>query len=304
MKNRIYIFVPIVVFVVCFIIGSINNIDLAINQTIYSEGNLFGLIFAAIGMFPGYGCLAFLGGALFVLAFKGKEMKMIFKVLCYFFSFGLAAFTIYYGGKEIISVNAFNVPDKWYIGYPISLVTMGLFYYWGFVTVKNNYNPRLWILILIMGIVAFLALVPGVTLIKIILHRPRFRYVVNSGLVEYHNWWERCSEYKDYLGQIVNGLKVTSEEFKSCPSGHTACSALAMMFFAYLPLFYNKGEKYQHLFFFGGMAWCFIVAFTRMLIGAHYLTDVSLGGLIFMLFFVIGNEFVLRYYLKEKKEKI
>jgi len=63
--------------------------------------------------------------------------------------------------------------------------------------------------------------------------------------------------------------------------------------------------KYQVLFFYIAFGWGLIVMFSRMLVGAHYLTDTCMGSLLAVVFFYIGNEVVIRKLLpaEEKKEE-
>lgn len=302
MKKRYHILIVIGLFLCLFIIGSINCNDLTINSNLYSKGNMFGIILAAFGMMPGYACFAFIAGALITNTIKNEGLPKWAKIILHIVAVGFFGFAVAYAGGEIISVNSFNCPDKWYIGYPISFVVMAGMAVWGYFVGKKNSNPKLWIIILVMGVSALMALGPGVKLIKSIFNRPRYRYVVSSGMVEFHNWWEPCKNYKDYVGLSIGETLITKEEFKSFPSGHTGCAAVTLMFFSYLPLFLEKGKKQQVLFFYIGVAWTLLVAFSRMLIGAHYLTDISMGGMLTCVCFYIGNEILLKKGFFEENE--
>ena len=74
---------------------------------------------------------------------------------------------------------------------------------------------------------------------------------------------------------------------------------------ATIPLMNKKWMKYQTLFFYIAFGWGLIVMFSRMLVGAHYLTDTCMGSLLAVIFFYIGNEVVIRKLLpvEEKKEE-
>ena len=73
-----------------------------------------------------------------------------------------------------------------------------------------------------------------------------------------------------------------------------------------IPLMNKKWMKYQVLFFYIAFAWGLVVMFSRMLVGAHYLTDTCMGSLLAVIFFYIGNEVVVRKLLpvEEKKEEV
>ena len=66
---------------------------------------------------------------------------------------------------------------------------------------------------------------------------------------------------------------------KSFPSGHTAsagCCYLLMM----LPFISEKLRNKKALLFLGAFIYTGTVAFTRLVMGAHYLSDVTFGGLV------------------------
>ena len=95
------------------------------------------------------------------------------------------------------------------------------------------------------------------------------------------------------------------EEFKSFPSGHSCAVMCGLILGTTIPLMNKKWMKYQTLFFYIAFGWGLIVMFSRMLVGAHYLTDTCMGSLLAVVFFYIGNEVVIRKLLpnEEKKEE-
>ena len=66
-----------------------------------------------------------------------------------------------------------------------------------------------------------------------------------------------------------------------------------MLFAMSLPLVNRKYEKIQLPIFYGAFAWTLLVMFTRMLVGAHFLSDVSMGLLLTLIFMMIANEFFI-----------
>lgn len=67
-----------------------------------------------------------------------------------------------------------------------------------------------------------------------------------------------------------------AEEFKSFPSGHTA-NAATMLLLGLIPLLQPKLKKYKNWLLAFGFTWAAVVAFTRIIMGAHYLTDTVVG---------------------------
>ena len=71
---------------------------------------------------------------------------------------------------------------------------------------------------------------------------------------------------------------------------------------SYLPLFNKKWMKYQVMLFYIAFGWALLVMFARLLVGAHFLSDVSFGALLTVVCFYIGNEIVVRKLLPHEEE--
>ncbi|MBO4541393.1 MAG: phosphatase PAP2 family protein [Bacilli bacterium] len=105
--------------------------------------------------------------------------------------------------------------------------------------------------------------------------RPRWRFLYELGGVwegeyyDFQNWWQFA-----WFGHPNN------DYFKSWPSGHTATASLVPLI-ALLPGVFKKDFKHSNLILFcSGMLYAFVVAFARILAGAHFLSDVSFGFLV------------------------
>ncbi len=289
MKKRYHIFIGLGLFVGLFILGSF--FDLQIAEAIYHPKNFFGLALERYGTIPGYGCLALVGGILSGHAIKGNYKTWVKVVL---FVFGLICLGI--GGYEqcdgVFHFKWFDTEDLTWVTIAICGFIIILFYLLGLYLSKYVTDDRIWIYVLIMTLVVVVAFLVGVFGSKSIFHRPRYRDLVAPGIVRFYNWWEVCKEYKT--------LDVDPEFFKSFPSGHTCGTACSIMVLAYLPLFFEKLKSHQTFLFYGALIYTLVVAFSRMTLGAHFLTDISMGGILFMVYFIIGNEFVLKFSKNDK----
>ena len=105
--------------------------------------------------------------------------------------------------------------------------------------------------------------------------RPRWRFLYELGGVwketpyDFQNWWN-FAWFKN----------PKNDYFKSWPSGHTATASLAILL-GLLPQVMKKPFSHAELTFFGcGLLYALIVAFARILAGAHFLSDVSFGLLV------------------------
>lgn len=109
-----------------------------------------------------------------------------------------------------------------------------------------------------------------VNCVKVFWGRPRMRLVASNTEACFLPWWQMGGALKDSL--IAAG--VASEEFKSFPSGHTA-NATVMLLLGLIPYLKPQLQKFRNLFLAIGFTWAGVVAFTRIVMGAHYLTDTS-----------------------------
>ena len=302
MKKRYHLLIIIGVLLVGFVLGSF--FDLQIDKALWSENNPFGLIMASFGVYPCYAGLAFVGGGLMSTTIKRKELPLWGKIICYFLS-GLAlVMAVYLCGGEWPSVNGYNVPQLEWLSFLIAGIVFAGVYTYAFFVCRKGDTKQIWSVLLVMVTIFTVALLPAGFVIKLIIHRPRYRYLVRTGVLPFYNWWENCANYKDYIGGHIDGFPITKEDFKSFPSGHSGTGMIMAMFLAYAPIFFNKLKGKETIMFYIGVLWGLTMMFSRMLVGAHYLTDTCMGSLIVMVVFYIVNEFAIRKGFFETKEEV
>ena len=284
MKKSYHIIIVGAVFLVGLIVGSF--LDLQINSAIFSERNMAGLIVALVGILPGYSLLALFSGFLFQNELKIKH-QMPYRVIVFILAAVGYILSIYSFGKEPFSINCLNLEKISYLGFIIAFVWMSGCAVLGFYLGKKYGNENTWKIVVTAFLIAAIAL--GLTLIvKRIFDRPRFRVAVLNNEDYFRNWWE-----------IYHGPKTyAKEEFKSFPSGHTCGAAITMVFLPYLGLLIEPLKKHRIIFFYSAFAITLLVAFVRMLVGAHFLSDVSMGALVLAIFYFLGNHFLLHKQFK------
>ena len=301
MKKRYHLFIIIGILLIGFVLGSF--FDLQIDKALWSENNTFGLIMASFGVYPCYAGLAFIGGGLMSTTIKRKELPVWGKILCFFLSALAFVMAIYLCAKEWPSVNGYNVPHLAWLSYLIAGLVFAGVYVAAYLICRKGDIKQMWAMLLVMTVIFTVALLPAGFAIKLIIHRPRFRYLVRTGATPFYNWWENCANYKDYIGGHIDGFPITKEDFKSFPSGHSGTGMIMAMFLAYAPIFFKKLKGKETLMFYIGAAYGFLMMFSRMLVGAHFLTDTCMGSLIVMVVFYIVNEFARKKNFFEPKEE-
>jgi len=292
MVKKRYIFIGLGIALIGIIFASF--FDLSIAKAVYFPRNYFGMIMAAFAESPCYLGLGFVGGMLIEYALIKENHKCIaFKIIEWILAIACIFAGAFFFGKAIISQHAFNVPKKWYIGFPISTVLVGGAVFLGILSILKTKTDSKYLFRLLLG--TFICLVGTLVIIvvvKPIMNRPRFQWLMSENKLEFFkNWWENGKDVKEWAKASLPNYD--SEMFKSFPSGHTASSSCAMVILGTLPiLFPNKLKKWQTPFFFIGLGWALLTAFSRMTMGAHFLSDVSFGLLIFLVCYLLVNLFI------------
>lgn len=133
------------------------------------------------------------------------------------------------------------------------------------------------------GLFVIIAQLVIINLIKIPWGRGRMRMIVETPDAFFQPWWVVGSSMK----QTLMALGVASEEFKSFPSGHTAC-ATCILIFTILPTMKLKTQKYAKRAFAFGLIFAVVVGFSRIVMGAHFLSDITIGFLVSFLLISIA----------------
>ncbi|MCR5505622.1 MAG: phosphatase PAP2 family protein [Bacilli bacterium] len=306
MKRR-WIFLPIIgLFLIGLILGSF--FDLQINAALYNRNNAFGLTMAALGESPSYAFMAAcgMGFALLLKEYKKWWQRVLF-ILAIIVANGCC---IYFQSNHIFDVNAFYRPELKYFGYIAGVGVAVLGNLAGYFLFKFSHLSKKQILaILIFALCLYLISVGINQLTKSLMARPRYRFLADMGVVNqyYRNWWQNGREIKElYTNSPVyfpNGQLITKEEFKSFPSGHMTNTCVIILFAGMLPLINKHIKMKSEWLILIATGYCVLLGFSRMLVGAHYLSDVCMGALTPLLVAYVINEIFTIIYNKIPKEK-
>ena len=114
-----------------------------------------------------------------------------------------------------------------------------------------------------------------VELIKNPVGRMRFRAMHFVEDYSYYTPWYQVSSAREHLGS----LGFDRDYFKSFPSGHTFSGSMAYLVILLPDLFKNlQTRKWKTLSYVVPIAYTGLVAFFRVAAGAHFLSDVLVGG--------------------------
>ena len=228
--------------------------DLKLDIALNDPSNPFAVWLYRTGEFPSRLICPIAGAVIFRCTDK-KAVAAIGAALC----LGGSAYMGYYIGKHFF-VEEYRMAFSllWGIGFGVAAL-----YAVRFVTVPDEFKRPLFTAAVI-GVGVMTAQLLTVDIMKNLWGRVRFRDLLSSG---------SCDGFTAWF--VINGKNGN----KSFPSGHTAGAGMSYLLML-LPFIDKKREKYRAVYFWCPFIYTSAVALTRLVMGAHYLSDVTVGGVI------------------------
>ena len=244
----------IIVFYVLAVIamGFAAFFDLKIDAWLNNPTNPFCVWLYNTGEMPAR-LLTPIAGAVIAYTVDKKWQKILGALICLG---GSAYFGTYVGKYFFIEENRFVFSLVWGIGFGVTLLIVG-----SVVKIPKRLKKPLLILA-IAGLAAMAAQIFFIEGMKHLWGRVRFRDLLAAGSNDAFTPW-----------YVINGLNGN----KSFPSGHTAGAGMSYLLML-LPFVFKKWENKKQLCFWVPFVYTSVVAFTRLVMGAHYLSDVTVGG--------------------------
>ena len=282
-RSLISIYTVAAILIVLTVCGSVWDLEIA--NAVYigqmPSENMFGIIVSYIGVIPTFVGWSFLGASILCLSKKQAENPKMrrrcigFAILLFVLSFFYFCNTLY-----ISNANAFKI--HFAVAYTVGIAVIYAAACLGYRLSENNDDGAL------LSKALFLARVSLITLLVIsctkeIMCRPRFRFVLNTDNADYFKyWWQSGRALKVSLA-----ADTVTDEFASFPSGHSAYAMFAIFIFPTFGDYVRGLQKFKPHLFALGFAWWAVTAFSRLTVGAHYLSDVTIAGLVTILVFII-----------------
>ena len=274
-----------VALVVMLVIGTFADYQIA--QAIYAPDNPFVIFISTLGLIPmGYSICLLLGVlAQRSLASQGsRALRIASAVLCVVLALLIGALVT----KALLSVRdgsggivGSELPASVRVG--IGIVIGGGLCTLGFRAGKANDAKDLARRVL-MAVVVLLAAYIAIEIVKNFMARPRPR-VLFAGYegIEFSPWYRRSSGTEEFMAAY--GLE--RDAFKSFPSGHSLQAASLLAAYYGLSLVYPGLRQKLGIALAVEIVFALAVMACRMILGAHFLSDVSVGALMGVIAFFI-----------------
>ncbi|MBC5625787.1 phosphatase PAP2 family protein [Clostridium sp. NSJ-49] len=248
--------------------------DLQISNAIYNSNSSFGMIFEAIGEFPAAVIATFYTVSLMLTRNKEKSVK----------------YNLRTGGYIILlllfALMAAMLPVKYFNGPTVLIPIIATLYIVISYIIAKKYsstNREELRNAAIVGILTFVFVVITFNLVKMGWGRERYRHMIATGSFEGFSLW--------FTPQKLT----TDNEFMSFPSGHSANAAI-MIWITLIPTFITSLREKKNWFIGFSLLWILVVPISRIMVGAHFASDVTMGVTITLIIFAILES---RYIKKE-----
>ena len=280
----------------CALIGVGTFFDREISNVLYMPQSVSVRIVTSFGLYVPFAAFTFFSSVLFgqysvrqEVSAKRRRTALIITGLLALFAGIIGAISLMHyeclGSFDFIAraPTAITVPA-------LMLLTMLPIFLWGeSVGDRLSYDERL--VRRIIKLLIFILIVTMFMLLgKNIFARPRYRTTLEPG-IDFVPWYSVSFSSK----RAAAAAGVDKNAFQSFPSGHSISNAASIFIFPAFAMVIPRLKGRETLLFAAGAVYGLIIMLTRLILGAHFLTDVSFGALIATVVSMI-------YYLTEKEK--
>ena len=276
----------LVFFAGLFVLGTFFDESIAVS--LYTPNSLTAKIITSCGVYPFFAFAVLFTGVLcerIIHSGLSKPVKIILAALAYL----IATFVGFIGAGALVDGDCLggifpvlnrNIPVIVGLCFVTNPPLLCLGFYLGAKRKEDKKLIKRVICLLILLGLSYAAL----EVFKGVFHRPRYRLVVQGideiGFIPWYTQFHKAKEFIENLG-------IPKGEFRSFPSGHAILS-MSMVFILQSLAFLSEKLKSKKLILgLAGLIFSVIIMFTRMLLGAHYLSDVCAGAIISTVFALI-----------------
>jgi len=290
-KKNMLPFVCLIVLLILLIVGTF--LDLQISQKLvalkegnYYTHNLFGIIFEIIGEMPIYLITAF-ASALIFHNFKRRE-KSVINIVMQVVAVLISVALLFYMNYKLFKYLAIHLDFTDFIGgigdtiaYALLGACMTFLLFYLTQRLPSSFLNKM---IVWAFIVLGTALISQVLthLLKALAGRPRYRAMfMMDDFTVYRKWFQFQWGIPEIEADLVTLYNAGSDWFKSFPSGHTSAGTMVITLILIPSLFEKTNTLAKKVItVVVVIAYVLAVMFSRILVGAHFLTDATFGALI------------------------
>ncbi len=251
----------------------------------------FGVVFECLGCVAPFLVGSFCFASLFIYSFRFVENKKLKTLLCLIMFIAVCAVNI----AVLIDVLGFNLRHYGVEGTPefmkAELTVAGIFFAFPEILAVNNFSDDSVKKMLRFTYAALFAIAVSTITIELVkkpFGRPRYRAMNYAGDFSYYTRWYVINGQPDKEWMVETFS--STDACKSFPSGHTSSAAMAFCLVMFKDLFPGMSRKKAAALWIIPFIWTATVALSRIMVGAHFFSDVLIGGTFGFLTVMAGRE--------------
>ncbi len=268
------------------------------NHTYYTNETVFGVVFEAVGSSPVYLMLAFAFQILFwqvmrkMKAHPGKELLAILLLVA-----GTISYYVMFDDAVKYMLQHLAAESFKGAGFlkGISLFFAALMTFFATFAIRNYSEESVNKLVMFAVAVLCVAALSNavVAIVKIPMGRMRYRAMNSTGGATIGGF-DNFTRWYQPQGQMdkeqMKALFGTTDACKSFPSGHTCSAGMVYSLLMLLDVFNVKSKGKRIVSWIAAITYTGMVAVSRIIVGAHFFSDVLMGGTIAFLSMILFRE--------------
>jgi membrane-associated phospholipid phosphatase len=260
--------------------------DLPLMEGLYNEASPYGQIVSMTAEAP-FQFLAVFGG---VLVFRFRPKDLLWKNLL-FGAIGavLAIFLAAYGGGLIYTYfGQFGYDLGLWVAFAVAFLYLGAAILLAYLIKTDHPKGALAFGIYVLAMYAAIWL--AMVILKMIWYRPRYRFLVgaeNTSGITFRPWY-------------VLSFGFWNDDYSSFPSGHVM-NALGLITLTGISFFLNVSPRFSLTVRIVSYGWAAMTGLARIIVGAHFATDVTAGFFVAFLLFDLTSTFLLPWLNRKTK---
>lgn len=275
-KTDIFCIVSLIIFSILFLTGTF--FDKQVSEALYTPKEPFSMILSTAAMYIFFGIYVFFYGSMtrqLVSSDMSKLKKSLLSSVCVI----CGALTSWISTSGLLKKSCLGV----YFDRPFSkpetmaagLITMFPLFFIGFFVSEKKYDKQ--IVKKLLSVIFYMTLAFVIPLaVKAVFMRPRFLITkMELDSVDYQPWY--------VIDRNMKALKLQydleGDDFSSFPSSHSIDAFLDVMVFPALSVVIPKLENKKRFLFAAAAVSAPFIMLSRIVLGAHFLSDVSFGAL-------------------------
>ena len=283
-EKKITYFCVFLLVTVLFVLGGI--FDMKLSDALFQPDNVMAKVFESVGTFPPFVIVAATFAMLFFSLDEKKRALFFKRLICVgavtasYLVFGFFASETYLESfvyRLLVAIGAAAVLT------PLTFLALR--------KVGEDKKKPLLLLLIFGSVVCVISTLLAANVLKFIWSRPRYYEMASAGSFAAFTPWYKINGFTSSLKNLF-----TSHGMHSFPSSHVCAATNLFIFCAIVDVLPGDAGRERRIAFISAL-YVFIMAYSRIVIGAHFLSDVTGGFFLGFLTYAVARYFFFRKFV-------